>query len=254
MLMSIFSFITLNSYFSKYKKTSKIERTEIELKENEVFLENINFDHENSCQKNFKRNFLMLLAFITSFFMYGLLPGIVFYSTLPYSHKTLNLSINLGGKIISFYNFYNFQKLVKSTYNYLKGNLILPISIFYTMCSSSISYFRLIFEFLAGLSFTVYIILVSMLSPCPPLLEHWIGQCLIIFSWLIVEFVFMRTRCLVASKLEKISKENTFLLFGVVTLLGHALGGVFVCIWVDVFRFLKSRPDCILDYSYCKSA
>ena len=121
------------------------------------------------------------------------------------------------------------------------------------MWSANVSYLRLVLEFLIGLVFTIYIIVISVLSPCPPLLEHWSGEVLIILSWVIIEFVFMRVRCLVASKLEKISNANTLLTLGIVTLLGQVLGGLLGYIGVDIFRILKSRPDCIFDISHCKS-
>ena len=111
---------------------------------------------------------------------------------------------------------------------------------------------RLAIEFLVGLIFTIYIIAISILSPCPPLVDHWLGEFIIVSSWIIIEFTFMRVRCLVASKLEKISSTNTLMILGVVTQLGQVFGGIIAYVCVDLFRLLKSRPDCILDHSYCK--
>ena len=135
---------------------------------------------------------------------------------------------------------------------YFKGNLVLPISIFLTIWSSQVSYSRLIIEFLIGLFFSVYILAMSILSPCPPLLDHWLGEFMIVSAWVILEFVFMRVRCLVASKLEKISSENTLLVLGVVTQLGQVFGGIIAYVCVDLYRLLRARPDCIFDHSYCK--
>ena len=92
MLMSLISFIFVNRNFSKYKKTSKKRSDKSNLKESETFFENTN----NSNHIRLKKSILMLLAFLVSFFMYGILPTIASYSTLPYSHRAFNLSINLG--------------------------------------------------------------------------------------------------------------------------------------------------------------
>lgn len=122
------------------------------------------------------------------------------------------------------------------------------------MFSYHVSYFRLIIEFLVALGFTVYIIIASKMSPCPPFLiaNPLLGEILIVTSWLIIEFLFMRIRCLVASKLEKISQKNTLLWLGVVTMAGQVAGGTIAYVFVDILRLFKARNHCMLDNNFCK--
>jgi len=95
MLMSLLSFVILNKNFKKSKKPFINESKKIN--ENDLFLEqNENNSNETANQITKKRSILMFLAFIVSFFMYGILPSISSYSTLPYSYRAFNLSINLG--------------------------------------------------------------------------------------------------------------------------------------------------------------
>ena len=117
------------------------------------------------------------------------------------------------------------------------------------MWSYQVSYTRLILEFLIGLGFTLYIMVASLMSPCPPLMKNnpLIGEILIVTSWLIIEFVFMRIRCLVASKLERIPKKNTLLWLGVITMLGQVIGGTLAYIFVDILRIFKPRNHCIFE-------
>jgi len=121
------------------------------------------------------------------------------------------------------------------------------------MYSYYISYFRLFLEFIVALSFTLYIVVASKMSPCPPFLKTYplFGEILIIAAWLIVEGLFMRLRCLCATKLEKISKTNTLLWLGVVTMLGQVSGGTLAYIFVVIYRIFKDGNDCIFDSGFC---
>ena len=104
MSMSLVFFIILNKNFEKNKKTFQVENTikKADKNENEIENENLNFlkqEETNLKEPNgiyYKKLMLMFFAFTVSFFLYGLLPAISSYSTLSYSYRAFNLSINLG--------------------------------------------------------------------------------------------------------------------------------------------------------------
>ena len=161
--------------------------------------------------------------------MFGVLLGLQSYSTLSYGHEAFHMSINLG-------------------------NLLLPVAVFISIWSYDISLTRFLTELAIGLGFSAYIVVVSVYSPCPPLVTHWSGSWIVVTSWILAEGIFTRLRCILASKLEKFKDEKLLLILGSVSLLGQITGGAFIYLLVDVYRLFKHKPDCIFDFSYCDSA
>ena len=206
-----------------------------DLKENENFLSANNRRHlevdvktnifkENKCEK-FS---LISISFFIAFFMYGVLPGIQSYSTLPYGELPFHLSINLG-------------------------NLLLPIAVFTTIFSFKKSIKSIIFEFVLGILFSFYLVFISLLSPCPPLVKTFneLGSSLAVFSWILIECAFIRLRCKIAERLEKHGNE-ILLVLGFFTLLGQIIGGTIIFICVDTYTLFNDKPICATDFSYCK--
>lgn len=70
-----------------------------------------------------------------------------------------------------------------------------------------------------------------------------LGGYLIVACWILTSSMFMRIRCLIATKLEKYGKNMLFLI-GCFTILGQVLGGLIIFILVDVLRVLKDKPKC----------
>jgi hypothetical protein len=52
------------------------------------------------------------------------------------------------------------------------------------------------------------------MSPYPPLLDTVIGPALTIISWILSQSMFMRCRCLIATRLERFG-QKTLLILGV---------------------------------------
>ena len=171
---------------------------------------------------------LISISFFISFFMYGVLPGIQSYSTLPYGELPFHLSINLG-------------------------NLLLPIAVFTTIFSFKKSIKSIIFEFVLGILFSFYLVFISLLSPCPPLVKSFneLGSSLAVFSWILIECAFIRLRCKIAERLEKHGNE-ILLVLGFFTLLGQIIGGTIIYICVDTYTLFNDKPICASDFSYCK--
>ena len=106
-------------------------------------------------------------------------------------------------------------------------------------------------EFFLASTLVVYIVVLSVMSPCPPLLDTWLGPVLSVASWVLVQSLFMRIRCLIAARLERYG-QKTLLMLGFLTMIGQIFGGLIVFVIVNIYELLISKPDCVFDYSYCK--
>lgn len=111
---------------------------------------------------------------------------------------------------------------------------------------------RIMGESVIGISLSVYILIVSILSPCPPLVndKNNIGGYLIVSCWVLSSCIFMRVRCLIAARLEKHGK-NVLFKYGCSTIMGQIVGGLIMYICVDIYSVFKERDDCSLE-NYCK--
>ena len=128
---------------------------------------------------------------------------------------------------------------------------MLPVAVFFSIWSYEVSQRRIMIEFAFGLIFSLYIVIIAILSPCPPFLNHWLGEAFIVLSWILAECIFTRVKCLIATRLERFGQKVLYYL-GLVTLLGQVIGGISIYLLVDIFRLFKHKPDCIFDLSYCK--
>ena len=126
-----------------------------------------------------------------------------------------------------------------------------PIVVFLSIWSYEVSILRIIVEFLIATLIVVYITIISKMSPCPPLLDHWLGPVLAVISWILSQCMYMRIKCLIAIRLEKFG-ENTLITYGVMNTSGQLLGGLIIFFIVNFSQVFVSKPDCIFDNSYCK--
>jgi hypothetical protein len=127
----------------------------------------------------------------------------------------------------------------------IKGSLLLPASILFSILSYRVSLRQIIFELTAPLIVSIYIIVVSLKSPCPFFINinRTFGGYLIVGCWLFISCAFMRVRCLIAAKLESHGHEN-LLAYGGFTTLGQVIGGISVYLCVNLFGMFKDRPVC----------
>jgi hypothetical protein len=98
---------------------------------------------------------------------------------------------------------------------------------------------------------SVYIQIVSMMSPCPPFVDSELGGGFIILSWVLTSCMFMRVRCLIATKLEKYG-EHVLFKIGIYTIVGQVLGGFLIYLVVDVYRMFDEKPACS-PIDFCKN-
>jgi len=99
MCISSISFLLVDLKFSKKLKSEKLNKFSTRSDENVKFIEdNQTFDSTKSTLTIDKQETLIFLviSFIISFFLYGVLLGLQSYSTLSYGNSAFYLSINLG--------------------------------------------------------------------------------------------------------------------------------------------------------------
>ena len=102
---------------------------------------------------------------------------------------------------------------------------------------------QIIVEFLIIVVFASYIIVVAAYSPCPPLINHWFGGYLIVFSWVLCQCLYLRNRCLIAAQLETYG-HNLLFIYGLITLVGQVVGGILIYVNVEVHPLFKDKPKC----------
>ena len=235
MLICTLTFIYVDFKYARSKKLKK----EIKLKplkmfrEEEAFIDDLNETEISNRKKkdenhSVEKTILLLISFFISCFMYGILPGIQPYSTLPYGYAPFHLSINLG-------------------------NLLLPIAVFSSIFSKKDSMRSIILQFSLGLLFSLYLLFISIMSPCPPfVMSHPnFGAFMAVFAWILIECVFIRLLCKIAERFERFGGE-AFLFLGFATLLGQVIGGTTIYICVDIYRLFLDKPPCVSDFSYCQ--
>lgn len=130
------------------------------------------------------------------------------------------------------------------------GLAILPIAIFLSIFSYNVPLKQILAEFVVALSASIYVIFIAAQSPCPYLVDKWAGKLLIVVAWIIVQSVFMRSKCLIAARLQRFG--NTYMTsFGILIMLGQLFGGILIFLLVNVFGLFKEKPLCVDDLSYC---
>lgn len=178
-------------------------------------------DHSlRSYTKEEKREMIILLTlvFMLSFGNYGVLPGLQTYSTLPYGNEIFNYAVNL-----SF--------------------VCLPFAILLSIWSYEVSVIRICIEFAIATGFSLYIVILACTSPCPPFMNSFLGPLLSVLSWIMSQSMFMRIRCLIATRLERFG-QKCLLILGALTMFGQIFGGLIIFVVVNIYSLLEARPDC----------
>jgi hypothetical protein len=102
---------------------------------------------------------------------------------------------------------------------------------------------RIAFEIMIGIVFSSYIFIITLFSPCPPFVNSKFGGFIIVSMWILMSFVFIRCRCIIAAKIEQ-HGPNVLFRLGWSTIMGQVIGGIISYIYIDVFRLLVERPHC----------
>lgn len=133
------------------------------------------------------------------------------------------------------------------------ASVFLPIATFLAVWTQNASLLQITIEFGITCFFSAYIVIISIQSPCPILLDSALGPIFIILSWFLSQSFFFRCRCFIASRLEQYG-EKALMVSAALGILGEVIGGVIMYILIDVKRLFVERPECGFDkYSFCYS-
>jgi riboflavin transporter 2 len=168
---------------------------------------------------------LLLIGFLTSIILFGILPSIGTYAVLPYSQRAYYIS-----------------------------SLVLPISsplsVLIGLFLRSILKFMTIFIlFMIAICLSVYVIIVAVLSPCPPLHDSTGGAILIISSYFVAHLSFYYVRLVIGNRIrQEYHRESGLFWFGAASQMGSLVGAIPTFLLVNAFGVFKSRNAC---QSYC---
>jgi len=123
------------------------------------------------------------------------------------------------------------------------------LAILASIWSYKVSVKRISIEFAIAATFSMYICVISILSPCPWLLDSWFGGFLIVISWIFASCIFLRVRCVTAARLEAYG-HGVLLNYGLFTIFGQVLGGVLIFFLVNIWQVFNEKPKCAL-INYC---
>ncbi len=125
-----------------------------------------------------------------------------------------------------------------------------PFAIIFSIFNYEVEGTRIFIEIAIATLVSVYIFIISLLSPCPPLANSSLGGLIMVFFWVSICCIFMRARCLLAIKLEKHGEKALFKM-GFFSIIGQSIGGFITFFFVAIFNVFQERPKCApVDYCY----
>jgi riboflavin transporter 2 len=225
---SFVSFTLLNfvsfSNIDKEEETKEEEERSVNVDLLVTNPESVATDAANNDKKQERKNllekrYLLFLNFMVTFIVYGILPALNSYSTLPYGNHVFHASINMG-------------------------TIFMPIFIIASLMVSHPSVIQITIEFMIAVSFSVYILVLSFQSPCPILLNSVFGPILSVLSWYLSSGFFTRVRCLISTRLAQYG-EKTLLYSGAMTLVGEIVGGSIMFVLVEHLRLFTEKEPCV---------
>ncbi|XP_030778555.1 solute carrier family 52, riboflavin transporter, member 1 isoform X2 [Rhinopithecus roxellana] len=163
--------------------------------------------------------FLLGLLAITSALTNGVLPAVQSFSCLPYGRLAYHLAVVLG-------------------------NAANPLACFLAMGVLCRSLAGLVGLSLLGMLFGAYLMVLAILSPCPPLVGTTAGVVLVVLSWVLCLCVFSYVK-VAASSLLHGGGRPALLAAGVAIQVGSLLGAGAMFPPTSIYHVFQSRKDCV---------
>ncbi|XP_043735677.1 solute carrier family 52, riboflavin transporter, member 2 isoform X2 [Cervus elaphus] len=163
--------------------------------------------------------FLLGLLAVTNALTNGVLPAVQSYSCLPYGRLAYHLAVVLG-----------------SAANPLACFLAMGV-----LCRSLAGLGGLS---LLGMFFGAYLMVLAVLSPCPPLVGTSAGVALVVVSWVLCLGVFSYVK-VAASSLLHSGGQPALLAAGVAIQVGSLLGAVAMFPPTSIYQVFRSGKDCV---------
>jgi riboflavin transporter 2 len=164
---------------------------------------------------------LLLVSFLSSVVLFGVLPSISTYAVLPYSQRA-----------------YYISSLILPISN--------PLSVVIGLFLRSILTFKSIFIlFLLAVCTSIYVLLVAFLSPCPPLHDTLVGAILVISCYFLTYLIFYYIRIVIGNRIRQECRRKSGLFWlGASSQMGSLFGAIPMYLLVNTFNVFKSRDVC----------
>ena len=168
---------------------------------------------------------LLLIGFLSSIILFGILPAIGTYAVLPYSQQA-----------------------------YYVSSIVLPISnplsvLIGLFMGSILKIISILMIFLIAMCASLYVIIVAFLSPCPPLHDTTGGAILVITCYFLAYLLFYYTRLVIGNRIRQEYQRNSGLFWlGAASQMGSLVGAIPMYLFVNVFNAFTSRNAC---QAYC---
>jgi hypothetical protein len=124
------------------------------------------------------------------------------------------------------------------------GSIFMPLFIIVSLMTTNPSMLQITIEFTVASVCAVYIVLLSVQSPCPILMDSIFGPILSVLSWYLASGFFTRVRCLISTRLARFG-EKTLLYSGSMTLVGEVIGGIIMFVLVEHLRLFSESEECV---------
>lgn len=167
----------------------------------------------------------LFFGFFSSIILFGILPSIGTYAVLPYSQRAYYIS-----------------------------SIILPLSnplsvLIGLFVRSILKCITVSILFIFAVCFSVYVMIVSFLSPCPPLHDTPGGGILVISCYFFAHLLFQYIRLVIGNRIrQEYPRESGLFWFGATSQMGSLVGAIPMFLLINVYDVFKSRNVC---QEYC---
>ncbi|XP_053873466.1 solute carrier family 52, riboflavin transporter, member 2 isoform X2 [Malaclemys terrapin pileata] len=162
--------------------------------------------------------YLLVLLGVSNALTNGVLPAVQSYSCLPYGSMAYHLSVVLS-------------------------NIANPVACFvamFVLCRSAVGLG--VISVLGGV-FAAYLMVLAVLSPCPPLLGSAAGVALVVLAWILFIGLFSYLKVVIGSLLHE-AGHAALVWCGAVIQAGSLVGALAMFPIVSIYHLFQSGQDC----------
>ena len=227
--LSLFAFLILeyskisHSYRTRSFYDSSRQVSSYELSR-QLEPELITLPRAHSMSKRLYYGFLSI-GFLSSIILFGILPSIGTYALLPYSQRA-----------------YYISSLILPISN--------PLSVLVGLFVRSIVKFVWIFVlFSVAACAAIYVLLVALLSPCPPLHDSAGGAVIVISCYFLAYLALYYIRLVIGNRIrQEYQRESGLFWLGAASQMGSLVGAIPMYLLVNTYPVFESRNVC---QAYC---
>jgi len=169
---------------------------------------------------------LLVISFLSSIILFGVLPAIGTYAVLPYSQRA-----------------------------YFVSSIVLPIAnplsvLIGLVVRHILNFITISILFVVAFILSIYVMIVAFLSPCPPLHDTVGGGILIISCYFCSHLILYYIRLVIGNRIrQEYRHESGLFWLGASSQMGTLLGAIPMFLLVNVYEVFESRYAC---QDYCR--